>query len=48
MKYLSSALQITGSLFIVAGVATFNPVVAVILAGAFLVLFGVALENRGK
>jgi hypothetical protein len=48
MKYLSSALQVIGSLLIVAGVATFNPVVAVILAGAFLVLFGVALENRGK
>jgi len=48
MKYLSSALQVIGSLFIVAGVATFNTVVAVILAGAFLVLFGVALENRGK
>ena len=48
MKYLSSALQVIGSLLIVAGVATFYPVVAVILAGAFLVLFGVALENRGK
>ena len=48
MKYLSSALQIIGSILIIAGVATFNPVVAVILAGAFLVLFGVALENRGK
>ena len=48
MKYLSSALQVLGSILIIAGVATFNPVVAVILAGAFLVLFGVALENRGK
>ncbi|CAB4158715.1 hypothetical protein UFOVP701_21 [uncultured Caudovirales phage] len=48
MKYLSSALQVIGSILIIAGVATFNPVVAVILAGAFLVLFGVALENRGK
>jgi len=48
MKYLSSALQVTGSILIIAGVATFNPVVAVILAGAFLVLFGIALENRGK
>jgi hypothetical protein len=48
MKYLSSALQVIGSILIIAGVATFNPIVAVILAGAFLVLFGVALENRGK
>ena len=48
MKYLSSALQIVGSLVIVAGVATINPLVAVILSGAFLVLFGIALENRGK
>jgi len=48
MKYLSSALQVAGSLLIVAGVATINPIVAVILSGAFLVLFGVALENRGK
>jgi hypothetical protein len=48
MKYLPSALQLSGSLLIVAGVATFNPVVAVILSGAFLVLFGIALENRGK
>ena len=48
MKYLSSILQISGSLLIVAGVATINSLVAVILSGAFLVLFGIALENRGK
>ena len=48
MKYLSSALQVAGSLLIVAGVATINPIVAVILSGALLVLFGVALGNRGK
>jgi hypothetical protein len=48
MKYLSSMLQVSGSLLIVAGVATINPLVAVILSGAFLVLFGIALENRGK
>jgi len=48
MKYLSSALQIIGSLLIVAGVATINPLIAVILSGAFLILFGIALENRGK
>ena len=48
MKYLSSILQVTGSLLIVAGVATINPLVALILSGAFLVLFGIALENRGK
>ena len=48
MKYLSSILQVSGSLLIVAGVATINPLIAVILSGAFLVLFGIALENRGK
>lgn len=48
MKYLSSILQVAGSLLIVAGVATINPLVALILSGAFLVLFGIALENRGK
>jgi len=48
MKYLPSALQVSGSSLIIAGVATFNPIVAVILSGAFLVLFGIALENRGK
>lgn len=48
MKYLSTALQLTGSLLIVAGVATINAIVAVILSGAFLMLFGIALENRGK
>ena len=48
MKYISSVLQIIGSLLIVAGVATINPLIAVILSGAFLVLFGIALENRGK
>jgi hypothetical protein len=48
MKYLSSILQVSGSLLIIAGVATINPLVAVILSGAFLVLFGIALENRGK
>jgi uncharacterized membrane protein YphA (DoxX/SURF4 family) len=48
MKYLSSILQVVGSLLIVAGVATINPLVALILSGAFLVLFGIALENRGK
>ena len=48
MKYISSILQIIGSLLIVAGVATINPLIAVILSGAFLILFGIALENRGK
>ena len=48
MKYISSVLQIIGSLLIVAGVATLNPLIAVILSGAFLILFGIALENRGK
>lgn len=48
MKYLPSVLQVIGSLLIIAGVATIKPLVAVILSGAFLVLFGIALENRGK
>lgn len=48
MKYLPSVLQVTGSLIIVAGVATINRLIAVILSGALLVLFGIALENRGK
>lgn len=48
MKYIPSVLQVIGSLLIVAGVATINPLIAVILSGAFLVLFGIALENRGK
>jgi hypothetical protein len=48
MKYIPSVLQIIGSLLIVAGVATISPLIAVILSGAFLVLFGIALENRGK
>ena len=48
MKYISSVLQIIGCLLIVAGVATINPLIAVILSGAFLILFGIALENRGK
>ena len=48
MKYLSSVLQIIGALLIVAGVATYNPILAVILSGGFFVLFGIAIENRGK
>lgn len=48
MKYIPSVLQVIGSLLIVAGVATIYPIIAVILSGAFLVLFGIALENRGK
>jgi hypothetical protein len=38
MKYISSVLQIIGSLLIVAGVATINPLIAVILSGAFLIV----------
>jgi ABC-type transport system involved in cytochrome bd biosynthesis fused ATPase/permease subunit len=48
MKYLPSVIQLIGSFLIVASVATINPLIAVILLGAFLVLFGIALENRGK
>jgi chemotaxis protein histidine kinase CheA len=48
MKYLPITLQIIGSLLIVAGVATYQMPLAVILGGVFLILFGVASENRGK
>jgi len=48
MKYIPSVLQVTGCLIIIAGVATINPLIAVTLSGAFLILFGIALEKRGK
>jgi hypothetical protein len=48
MKHLSSVLQILGAIVLVAGVALFNLILGVILLGIFLVVFGVALEIRGK
>lgn len=48
MKPISSVLQILGASVLVAGVALFNWILGVILLGIFLVVFGVALEIRGK
>lgn len=48
MKYLATILQISGSLLLVLGVASLSFVFGVILGGAFLIIFGVALEVRGK
>lgn len=48
MKYLSTFLQVSGSLLLVLGVASLNYVFGVILGGAFLIVFGIALEVRGK
>lgn len=45
---ISLALQIAGSAIIIAGVATFQSQLAIILAGLFCVLFGIASETRGK
>jgi hypothetical protein len=48
MKYLSTILQVTGSLLLVLGVATISLISGVFLGGVFLILFGIALEVRGK
>jgi len=48
MKYLSTILQVLGSLLLVLGVASLNLISGVLLGGVFLILFGVALEVRGK
>lgn len=48
MKYLPSILQISGAFVLVAGVASLNLILGVILGGAFLITFGIALEIRGK
>ncbi len=48
MKYLSSILQVTGACVLIAGVASINLILGVILGGAFLITFGIALEIRGK
>jgi len=48
MRYLSTILQVSGSLLLVFGVASLNLISGVLLGGVFLILFGVALEVRGK
>ena len=48
MKYLSTILQVSGSLLLVLGVASLNWISGVLLGGVFLILFGIALEVRGK
>ena len=48
MQNLSSILQIAGAITLVAGVASFNPILGVILGGIFLIVFGIAMEIRGK
>lgn len=48
MKWTSTILQVAGSLLLVLGVASFNPILGVLLGGAFLIVFGIALEVRGK
>lgn len=48
MRTWASILQIMGSAMFVAGVAFFNPILGVILGGIFLIVFGVAMEIRGK
>lgn len=48
MKTWASILQIIGSAVLIAGVAFFNPILGVILGGIFLIVFGIAMEIRGK
>jgi len=48
MKYLPSILQITGAVLVIGGVASFNLILGVTLGGAFLIIFGIALEIRGR
>jgi hypothetical protein len=48
MKYLSTILQVLGSLLLVLGVASISLISGVLLGGVFLILFGIALEVRGK
>jgi hypothetical protein len=48
MKYIPSILQILGAGVLIAGVVSFNLLLGVILGGAFLITFGIALEIRGK
>jgi hypothetical protein len=48
MKYLATILQISGALLLVLGVASLSYIFGVILGGAFLIIFGIALEVRGK
>ena len=48
MKYLSTILPVLGSLLLVLGVASISLISGVLLGGVFLILFGIALEVRGK
>jgi hypothetical protein len=48
MKYLATIMQVSGALLLVLGVASLSYVFGVILGGAFLIIFGIALEIRGK
>ncbi len=48
MKYIPSILQVLGAGVLVAGVASLNAILGVILCGAFLITFGIALEIRGR
>lgn len=45
---VASILQILGAAIVVAAVFIANPVIGVGLAGVLLIVFGVALERRGK
>ena len=48
MNYLSSVLQVAGSVAITVGAYVIYPPSAIVLAGSFLILFGVAMERRIK
>jgi hypothetical protein len=48
MKTWANILQIIGAAVLIAGVAIFNLILGVILGGIFLILFGIAMEIRGK
>lgn len=45
---LATILQILGAALIAVAVFIANPVAGVALAGIFCIVFGVALERRGK
>lgn len=45
MKKISTILQAGGAGLIVAGIAAFSLPIAVIIAGIFLVIFGIAVER---
>lgn len=45
---LASVLQVTGAALIAAAVYVANPVAGIGLTGVFFIVFGIALERRGK